>query len=188
MSAATAGVTAVKANAEKSETGVSPTVAEKAADWSAMMSIRTDGTKGTAGSALQPGVIKNAEQKTVLAAIDLPLVYIEIHESEIPWLKIFVRRSVREFSDCTPEEKQSIWIALDIVEREMLRYFRPEKINVASFGNMLPQVHWHIMARFKEDSCFPEPMWGKKQREASLELPPMGPFLQTIAEKLGSAG
>jgi hypothetical protein len=44
-------------------------------------------------------------------------------------------------------------------------------VNIASFGNLLPQVHWHIMARFETDSYFPEPMWGQKQRAAQLDLP-----------------
>lgn len=120
-----------------------------------------------------------------MASIDIALISIEIHDSEVPWLKIFVRRSVREFSDCTPAEKAAVWQALDVIEREMLSYYRPEKINIASFGNMLPQVHWHIMARFKEDSYFPEPMWGPRQREGALQLPPMEPFLKTVREKLG---
>ncbi|MHC3993853.1 HIT family protein [Thiomicrolovo sp. ZZH C-3] len=119
-----------------------------------------------------------------MAIVDLPLLFIELHESEVPWLKIFVRRSVREFSECTAEEKTAIWDALDVIEREMLSYYRPEKINIASFGNMLPQVHWHIMARFKEDSYFPEPMWGPVQRDGSLALPPMAPFLERLRRKL----
>lgn len=102
----------------------------------------------------------------------------------MPWLKLFVRRSVREFSDCSAEEKRAVWQALDVIEREMLAYYRPEKINIASFGNMLPQVHWHIMARFKEDSYFPESMWGEKQREGNLDLPPIEPLLQLLEEKL----
>jgi hypothetical protein len=38
----------------------------------------------------------------------------------------------------------------------ILSYFNADKINIASFGNLLPQVHWHIMARFETDSYFPE--------------------------------
>jgi diadenosine tetraphosphate (Ap4A) HIT family hydrolase len=118
-----------------------------------------------------------------LCIVELPLIYIETHESEVPWLKIFVRREVREFSDCTPEEKVAVWEALDIVEKTMLEYYRPEKINIASFGNMLPQVHWHIMARFREDSRFPEPMWGPVQRESRLDLPSSAPFHRMIAAR-----
>lgn len=122
-----------------------------------------------------------------MATIDLSLLFIEIHESEIPWLKIFVRRAVREFSECSAEEKAAVWHTLDIVEREMIAYYRPDKINIASFGNMLPQVHWHIMARFENDSYFPEPMWGKKQRDAVLDLPPIEPLMKRLDSALSTA-
>jgi diadenosine tetraphosphate (Ap4A) HIT family hydrolase len=46
----------------------------------------------------------------------------------------------------------------DITEKLILSYFNADNINIASFGNLLPQVHWHIMARFETDSYFPEPM------------------------------
>lgn len=113
-----------------------------------------------------------------------PLITIEIHESEIPWLKIFTQTKRKEFSECTRAEKEAIWECLDIIEKEMLAYFNPDKINIASFGNMLPHVHWHIMARYKEDSYFPEPMWGNKQREGVAKVAPMEPFLQNLKEKL----
>lgn len=115
-----------------------------------------------------------------------PLIYIEIHDSEIPWLKIFTHVPHKEFSQCSREEKAMIWECLDILEKEMLEYFKPEKINIASFGNMLPRVHWHVMARFKEDSYFPEPMWGAKQREGNAKAAPMEPFIERLKTKLDS--
>ncbi len=121
-----------------------------------------------------------------MGTADAPLIALEVEASEIPWLKVFVRRTVREFSACTPEEKAAVWTALDMIEREMLAYYRPEKINIASFGNIVPQVHWHIMARFREDSRFPEPMWAEKKREAALNLPPFEPFYDTVRAKLSS--
>jgi ABC-type multidrug transport system fused ATPase/permease subunit len=59
-----------------------------------------------------------------------------------------------------------------------------DKINIASFANYLPKVHWHIMARFKTDSHFPEPVWGAKQREARLDLPPMDAFIERLQKRL----
>jgi diadenosine tetraphosphate (Ap4A) HIT family hydrolase len=111
-------------------------------------------------------------------------IFVETHESEVPWLKVFTQVKRKEFSECTREEKEAIWAALDIIERLMIAYYAPDKINIASFGNMLPHVHWHIMARFKEDSCFPEPMWGKIQRQGELDLPPMAPFLDELRNAL----
>lgn len=114
------------------------------------------------------------------------LIYIELHESQIPWLKIFTQIPRKEFSECSIEEKQAIWEALDIIEKEMLSYFRPAKINIASFGNMLPRVHWHVMARFENDEYFPEPMWGMKQREGFVLETPMEPFLKRLKQTLES--
>jgi diadenosine tetraphosphate (Ap4A) HIT family hydrolase len=111
------------------------------------------------------------------------LIKIEIEPSEIPWLKIFTNEPIKEFSECNAETKQEIWKYLDLIEKEMISYFKPEKINIASFGNYVPHVHFHVMARFKEDSFFPEPMWGKKQREAKLDLPSFDDFYEKIKKK-----
>lgn len=112
------------------------------------------------------------------------LIFIEIEKSEVPWLKIFTNEVKKEFSECTLDEKSEIFRVLDIIEKVMLSYYKPTKINIASFGNMLPHVHWHIMARFKNDSYFPEPMWGSKRRESSLELPSFEEFLKVIKLEL----
>lgn len=108
------------------------------------------------------------------------LINIEIENSEIPWLKIFTNKNIKEFSQCDNKTKQEIWKYLDIIEKKMIDYYKPDKINIASFGNYVPHVHFHIMARFKEDSFFPEPMWGKKQREANLDLPSFEIFIDKL--------
>jgi len=112
------------------------------------------------------------------------LIKIEIEKNEIPWLKIFTQKEVKEFSQCNSETKNEIWRCLDICEKEMLSYFQADKINIASFGNYVPHVHFHIQARFKEDSYFPEPTWGKKQRDAKLELKDFNKFYELIVSKL----
>ncbi|MDX4060018.1 HIT family protein [Aliarcobacter skirrowii] len=108
------------------------------------------------------------------------LINIQIEKSEIPWLKIFTNKNLKEFSDCDLNTKQEIWKYLDIIEKAMINYYKPDKINIASFGNYVPHVHFHIMARFKDDSFFPEPMWGVKQREAKLFLPSFENFIDEL--------
>ncbi len=112
------------------------------------------------------------------------LVFVEIETSEIPWIKVFTQRKIKEFSECTAEEKLEIFRIIDITEKSMLEYFIADKINIASFGNMLPHVHWHIMARFEQDSCFPEPMWGAQQRESQLDLPSFEVFFTQLGKQL----
>ncbi|CAA6802361.1 MAG: Diadenosine tetraphosphate (Ap4A) hydrolase and other HIT family hydrolases [uncultured Thiotrichaceae bacterium] len=111
-------------------------------------------------------------------------VYIEVETSEIPWLKIFTQETHKEFSDCDADTRQEIFRLLDIIEKEMIAYFKPEKINIASFANYLPHVHWHIMARFKTDSYFPEPMWGEKQREGNVHTANFDIFISNLVPKL----
>lgn len=111
-------------------------------------------------------------------------IKIEIETSEIPWLKIFTQTPYKEMSEVPQEIRAEIYALLDLIEQEMLAYYKPAKINIASFGNYVPHVHWHIMARFKEDSYFPEPMWGTKQREASLALPSLEDFCNIVKEKI----
>ncbi|MDD3468282.1 MAG: HIT family protein [Campylobacterales bacterium] len=111
-------------------------------------------------------------------------IYVEVHESEIPWLKVFTTHPYKELSEADETTKNMLFQAAFLIEREMLSYFAPDKINWASFGNMLPRVHMHVQARFKEDSFFPEPTWGAKQREFAATIKPMKPFLEALAQKM----
>ncbi|WP_309499931.1 HIT family protein [Sulfurovum sp.] len=111
-------------------------------------------------------------------------IKIETQASEIPWLKIFTQDSYKEMSEVPEAIRSEIYYLLDIIEKEMIAYYNPKKINIASFGNYMPHVHWHIMARFEEDSYFPEPMWGMKQRESRLNLPDFEIFCEKIIKAI----
>jgi len=112
------------------------------------------------------------------------IIKVETEESEIPWLKIFTQHPYKEMSGVPKEIRTEIYDLLDVIEKEMLSYYTPKKINITSFGNYMPHVHWHIMARFEEDSFFPEPMWGKKQRKSSLVLPSFDIFCVQLLGKI----
>ncbi len=109
---------------------------------------------------------------------------IRVETSSIPWLKIFTIHPYREMSQVPKEVRYEIFDLLDTIERVMIKYYDPKKINIASFGNYVPHVHWHIMARFELDSHFPEPMWGVQQREGKLDLPEFDGFIEILLEKL----
>lgn len=113
-------------------------------------------------------------------------IKIEIEPSEIPWLKIFTHEAYTEFSEAPQALRWEILQLLDIIEKEMIHFFQPDKINIASFGNYVPHLHWHIMARFKTDSYFPEPMWGTQQREGSYQLSNMEAFVRKLQATLES--
>ncbi len=109
---------------------------------------------------------------------------IETETADIPWLKVFTQLPYREMSEVPAAIKFEIYDTLDIIEKEMIAYYHPDKINIASFGNYVPHVHWHIMARFRNDSHFPEPMWGSEQRKSQLNLPSFETFCKKIRTTL----
>jgi diadenosine tetraphosphate (Ap4A) HIT family hydrolase len=111
-------------------------------------------------------------------------LFIEVHKCEVPWLMVFTKESFREFSDVPFKVKLQLLTKLDIIEREMLSYFNPTKINIASFGNENPHVHFHIMARFEDDSHFPNPMWGEKLRDVKSDIADFDKFLKVVLPKL----
>ena len=113
-------------------------------------------------------------------------IYIKVHESDIPWVKLYTKEPYKELSDCPTALAHQLLDVTLLIEKQMIAYYQPTKVNIASFGNLKPRVHIHIMARFENDSHYPEPMWGKKQREGSLELPPFEPFKQKIIDALQS--
>jgi diadenosine tetraphosphate (Ap4A) HIT family hydrolase len=112
------------------------------------------------------------------------LLYVEKEESEIPWLKIFTKEPYKELGDVPKELRQRVWEVYDLIELEMKNYYNPKKINMASFANILPRVHIHVMARFENDSYFPNPMWGEKKRESKLSLPSEEEFHKHIFNAL----
>ncbi len=112
------------------------------------------------------------------------LIWLDVQTGEIPWLKLFTKCGSREFSHCDEQTRREVWRVLHVLESEMLKFYQPKKINIASFANYLPKVHWHIMARFEDDSYYPEPVWGKKQREGTIKVVPAEQFFATIVNKL----
>lgn len=114
------------------------------------------------------------------------LIRVEIEPFEIPWLKIFTQKTIKEFSFCDEKLQLHILKTINLIEKEMLNSFRCDKINISSFGNYVPHVHFHIQGRFKNDSYFPEPTWGKKQRESTLKIndEKLNIFYDTIASQL----
>ena len=76
---------------------------------------------------------------------------------------------VAEFSDLPVAERHLCMDAVTQVEQLLRKHLQPEKVNLASLGNAVPHLHWHIIARFNGDSHFPAPVWAAAQRAAPGE-------------------
>lgn len=109
--------------------------------------------------------------------------YIKRHESSIPWLEIHAKTEYKELSDDEETSIKIFKIAM-FIEKEMIDFYKPTKINHASFANYLPKAHWHIMARFSDDGFYPECMWGKQLGELKDYRTNFDEFCNSLAKKL----
>src|ERR1700712_4693055 len=71
---------------------------------------------------------------------------------------------VAEMSDLDNADRAKLMSAVNGVERAMRRILSPAKVNLASLGNQVPHVHWHVIPRRSNDSRFPLPIWAPRQR------------------------
>ena len=76
---------------------------------------------------------------------------------------------VAEFSDLNAADRAHCMDVVVQVEQALRAHLQPTKINLATLGNMVAHLHWHVIARFDWDSHFPAPVWAAAQRERSLE-------------------
>ena len=80
--------------------------------------------------------------------------------------RVILGRHVREMTDLTPAERSRLMGVVFVVEEAVREAMSPDKMNVASLGNMTPHVHWHVIPRFQDDAHFPSPVWAAPRRDA----------------------
>lgn len=102
------------------------------------------------------------EADTVLVG-DLPLcrVLLSGRFSQYPWLILVPRRQgIKEISDLHPNDLPTLWEEVMKVHDALRALTKADKMNVAALGNVVPQLHVHVIARFKTDEAWPKPVWG----------------------------
>ncbi|HZP85463.1 MAG TPA: HIT family protein [Burkholderiales bacterium] len=77
--------------------------------------------------------------------------------------RVIQRRHVKEMTDLTAQERSRLMVGVFAVEQALRDVLQPDKINLASFGNVVPHLHWHVIARFSDDPHFPDPVWGARR-------------------------
>lgn len=76
------------------------------------------------------------------------------------YIRLILNKHVAEMTDIDAKNAHIVFSALLIIENYMHEILNPDKINLASLGNMIPHLHWHIIPRYKNDRHFPNPIWG----------------------------
>ncbi|MDA8107075.1 MAG: HIT family protein [Betaproteobacteria bacterium] len=91
------------------------------------------------------------------------------------FLRVILNRHVREMTDLAAPERDRVMRAVFAAESALRALFRPDKVNLASLGNQVPHLHWHVLARFADDRHFPDPIWAPPRRAAQ---PPRAPVTE----------
>lgn len=83
-----------------------------------------------------------------------------------PWLYLVPRReNVREICDLSPQDQARLAAEIARAQQALMQLYAPDKINTAALGNMVPQLHVHVFARYKDDIAWPRPVWAVQADE-----------------------
>ncbi|GHD61326.1 HIT family protein [Jeongeupia chitinilytica] len=86
-------------------------------------------------------------------------------EPDYPGLcRVILRQHVAEMTDLPPADRQRLMAVVFAVEAAQRTVLSPDKINIASLGNVVPHLHWHIIPRWHDDATFPAPVWASPAR------------------------
>lgn len=85
-----------------------------------------------------------------------------MNDSQYPWLILIPAvEDVTEIAELNEKQRKLLINEIAQVQTVLRTVFQPHKMNVAALGNMVPQLHLHVIARFREDPAWPGPVWGK---------------------------
>ena len=96
--------------------------------------------------------------------------------------RVILNRHLKEMTDLSESERSRLMGVVFAVEQAVREVVQPDKINLASLGNVTPHLHWHVIPRFADDRHFPNPIWGEAKREGVQRQ--FGQLEQQLAMKI----
>jgi diadenosine tetraphosphate (Ap4A) HIT family hydrolase len=99
--------------------------------------------------------------------------------------RVIWNEHAKEMSDLSASDRTLLMNAVWRVEEAVRAVMRPDKINVASFGNVVPHLHWHVIPRYEDDAHFPSPVWAEIRRTpSSIALAKRAALLPKLREAI----
>ena len=90
-----------------------------------------------------------------------------VNDPDLPgFCRVIWNRHVAEMTDLSYGEREHIMTLVFAVEEAVRHLMHPDKVNIATLGNMVPHIHWHVIPRFRDDAFFPGSAWSAKTQEA----------------------
>ena len=112
---------------------------------------------------------------------------VAVDEPGLPgFLRVVLQNHVREMTDLAPEERTRFMTVVFAVEAHVRQTLEPDKMNLASLGNLTPHLHWHVIPRWCDDRHYPGPVWAAPVHEAPVPSA-RAAAARRMAESLSSA-
>ena len=94
---------------------------------------------------------------------DLPLSSVRLcNDSNYPWVILIPRRKdIEEIYQLSLDDQHQLLLESSLISGSLVEIFSPDKLNIATIGNIVPQLHMHHVCRYKKDACWPKPIWGQ---------------------------
>lgn len=94
-----------------------------------------------------------------------------VDDADLPgFVRVIVNEHVKEMTDLDVAARLELLRVVLAAEEAIRETFEPLKVNLASLGNAVPHVHWHVVARFADDAFYPQSIWGVRQRDTPAEI------------------
>jgi len=109
-----------------------------------------------------PFILNDSLAKDTIHLLELPLCrFLLMNDRRYPWLILVPRhKGLSEIHDLRDKDQSTLISEVTVATRALEKLFQPEKINVAALGNLVSQLHIHVIARFEENEAWPNPVWG----------------------------
>ncbi len=108
-------------------------------------------------------VLDSRLMQDTLAVGDFPLCRLLLsNDSHYPWFILVPRRAdVSEIFQLSGTEQAQLWQETTVLSQTLKQLFKADKMNVAALGNVVSQLHMHVIVRHRNDAAWPAPVWGK---------------------------
>ena len=88
--------------------------------------------------------------------------------------RVILNRHVAEMTDLSPRQRTRMMKVVFATEAALRAVAQADKVNLASLGNVVPHLHWHVIPRYRDDRHFPRPIWAESVRPRSRRRAPAG--------------
>ena len=109
-------------------------------------------------------VLCSSQKYPIIWANDLLRIVLINDQNYRGYCRVDLINHVKEMADLDEETRNEFMGVIFKIEKIIKEYLKPDKINLASLGNITPHLHWHIIPRYFSDNHFPDSIWSAKKR------------------------